>query len=546
MSDFPKNILIIIPARGGSKGIPRKNLRSLNNRPLISYSIETALKSRFCPDVYVSTDDAEIAHISKKYGASIFMRDPKLAGDEITLDSVIFEAYEKISLSNQKKYDFIVTVQPTSPLLKTDSLDSALTRMLENPEIDTIISAVDDTHLTWKKIENKYVPNYEKRLNRQYLTPIFKESGGFLITRSSVISSGGRIGKNIDLHILKSGEEIDIDIFEDWNLCEYYIKRKIVLFVVTGFPEVGLGHAFRVLQIANDILEHRLIFLTDRKSDLAYDLIKSRNYEVYRQTENDILTDIEKYHPQIIINDILDTNAEYIQTLKSRYERVINFEDLGEGAKFADIVVNALYPDRFAGENHFFGHRYFISRDEFRLSPYKKIEKSVSNVLLTFGGTDPCNLTRKVTESVYDFCTENKISLNIVTGPGFEEYESLTKFTFVNLHRNIRNISDFMFEADIVFSSAGRTVYEIACIGTPAIILAQNEREKSHFFASPENGFLNLGLGKEIAEYEILNQFKKLVFDFEKRKSLSQTMIEKNVRSGKNNVMKLLKSIFND
>jgi CMP-N-acetylneuraminic acid synthetase len=540
------NILVIIPARGGSKGIPRKNLRGLNGKPLISYAIQTALNSKFKPDVYVSTDDPEIAYISSKYGASAWMRNPLLAGDEITLDSVIYEAYEKISESKGKTYNIIVTLQPTSPLLKTENLDMAIQKMIDHSEIDTIISATNDTHLTWKKNNNEFVPNYEKRLNRQYLEPIYKETGGFLITRNSIINPNTRIGKKVDLFILNQGEEIDIDTFEDWNLCEYFLRRKTIVFIVTGFPDVGLGHAYRALQIANDLLNHRIVFLTDSKSKLAYELIQSKNYEVYIQSEKDILNDIRKLKPHVIINDILDTDTGYMKSLKSMCETLINFEDLGEGAKYADIVINALYPDNYPGTNHYFGHNYFISRDEFRLSPYKKIEENIKNILLTFGGTDPCNLTLKVTESIYDFCIKNNIELHIVTGPGYNNYESLSRFNSVNLHKNISNISEYMLLADIIFSSAGRTVYEIACLGTPAIIISQNKREESHFFASPDNGFINLGLGDVLSNEKILETLKTLISDFSLRKNMNIAMIEKKVRDGKKNVMKLLKNTISE
>jgi CMP-N-acetylneuraminic acid synthetase len=149
------NILIIIPARGGSKGIPRKNLRALAGKPLIYYSIQTARGLRFQPDVYVSTDDSEIATIAEKLGASIIHRDAAKAQDHTTLDPVIFDGYQQAREKEGKDYDLIVTLQPTSPLLKSGSLDTALERMLGEPTIDTIISARDDTHLTWRREEGR-------------------------------------------------------------------------------------------------------------------------------------------------------------------------------------------------------------------------------------------------------------------------------------------------------------------------------------------------------------------------------------------------------
>ena len=246
-------ILVIIPARGGSKGIPRKNLRSLNAQPLISYSINTALKSKYNADVYVSSEDEEILSIAESLGAKIHLRNSELANDKATLDPVIYNAYKEICLKEDKQYDLIVTMQATSPLLKVNTLDGAIEKIAKNPSIDTVISAINDTHLTWNENGNTgYSPNYEARVNRQYLPPVYKETGGFLITRSSVINSETRIGKNVQLSIITNQQEaIDIDGYQDWNLCEFYLKRKTIVIVVSGYTEIGLGHVYNTLILAN-------------------------------------------------------------------------------------------------------------------------------------------------------------------------------------------------------------------------------------------------------------------------------------------------------
>ena len=166
-------ILAIIPARGNSKGIPRKNIRNLAGSPLIYYSIRTALNSKYISDVYVSSDDDEILHLAKNFGAKIYKR-KKISDDALTLDPVIYEAYTNIKYCENKKYDYIITLQPTSPVLKTNTLDKAIEKTTNNKNIDTIISAKEDTHLTWKKVKNQFIPNYTKRVNRQTKT---KRSG---------------------------------------------------------------------------------------------------------------------------------------------------------------------------------------------------------------------------------------------------------------------------------------------------------------------------------------------------------------------------------
>lgn len=538
------NVLVVIPARGGSKGIPRKNLRSLAGKPLIYYSIQTSLKSKYNPDVYVSSDDDEILSISKKIGAKTIKRDSRIATDVTTLDPVIYDAYKQAEVLENKQYDLIVTLQPTSPLLRTWSLDEAIDTFVNNNDIETVIAATDDTHLTWKKEDEKFLPNYKERVNRQYLLPVFKETGGFLITSSSIISESNRIGERVELYLLDNGESIDIDTYEDWNLCEYYLKRKKILFIVSGYQEIGLGHVYNTLLIANDILNHNVEFLVDYKSKLAYEKIASNNYTVHMQENKNIIADVKRLNPNIIINDRLDTEASYILELKSLNMKVINFEDLGSGAKEADLVINAIYPEKEILTNHYFGHDYFVLRDEFLLSSPRRISKVVKNVLLTFGGVDPNNYTFKVLESIYDYCLENDISISIVAGFGYQHYGTLEAFNEIVVHKNATDISEHMKRANLIFTSAGRTTYEVASLNVPTIVLAQNERELSHFFASEEYGFTNLGLGYNVAKEEILKVFSNLVGNYETRKYMSKLMAKSDLQSGRARTLKLIKNIM--
>jgi len=540
------NILVVIPARGGSKGIPRKNLRLLNRKPLIYYSIKTALASMYSLDVFVSSEDDEILNIAIQFGAKVHKRDINIADDKTTLDPVIFSCYKYAEKSENKIYDLIITMQPTSPLLKVNSLDEAISKMIINKKIETVIAAKDDTHLSWRKEDNRFLPNYKERVNRQYLTPTFTETGAFFITRADVITEKNRIGNSVELYILSKGEEIDIDTYEDWNLCEYYLKRKHILFVVTGNNQVGLGHVYNSLIIANDILNHQITFLVDSNSQMAYDKISSKNYPVFIQKAKEIVYDIKKINPDIVINDKLDTTKEYITQLKKLNYKVINFEDLGEGSQSADLVINAIYPEKQVFPNHYFGHKYFILRDEFIYSKQKKVMKEVKNILITFGGVDPNNYTKKVVDTIYNYCIEKNINITVIAGFGYNKYESLIDYNNIDIKKNITNISKYMFEADIIFTSAGRTTYEIASIGTPTIVLAQNERELTHFFASNEFGFLNLGLGYELRNKELYTNFIELVQSVDSRKYMSELMKQVNLKDGRERVIKLIQNLIGE
>ena len=538
------NILVVIPARGGSRGIPRKNLRSLAGKPLIYYSIITALSSRYKPDVYVSSDDDEILLIAAQIGAKILKRDRSIAQDTTTLDPVIFDAFTQVAALEDKQYELVVTLQPTSPLLESTSLDEAIKRMIDNPELDTVISVQDDTHLTWKKGDDHYVPNYRERLNRQYLTPVLKETGGFLIARTGIVSETNRIGKNVDLFLLEGGENIDIDTYEDWNLCEYYLKRKKILFVVSGYSEIGLGHAYNTLLIANDILNHHIEFLVDKKSDMAYRKIAENHYTVHIQQSDDILDDIARLAPHVVINDRLNTECDYMQGLKALGVRIINFEDDGDGANDADVVINAIYPEKVPQQNHYYGYRYFLLRDEFQLMKPRPISNKVEQILITFGGVDSNNYTLKVIESIYEYCLEHKINISVVAGFGYGHYSSLEKFKSVAVYKNAANIAEHMKSADIVFASAGRTTYEVASLQIPTIVMVQNERELNHRYVSRAYGFTNLGLGYKLENRTILDAFRQTVENRDVRQRQRELMSRLDVASGRKRTLRILNEIM--
>ena len=231
-------------------------------------------------------------------------------------------------------------------------------------------------------------------------------------------------------------------------MCDYYLNRKKILFVVTGNSTVGLGHVYNTLLIANDILNHEVLFLVDKESKMAYDVIQSKNYPVKIQKASNIINDIKTINPDIIINDILDTKLDYIKSLKENNYKIINFEDLGRGSKYADLVINAIYPKLDEIKNHHYGEEFFILRDEFILSNSKIINRKIKNILITFGGVDPNNYTKRVVDIINEYCQENKITINVVAGFGYNKYDSLKQYTNINI--KTLKISDFIV-IDIIF-----------------------------------------------------------------------------------------------
>ena len=541
-------ILVVIPARGGSKGIPRKNIRLLDNKPLISYSINIAKSSAYVDDVVVTTDDSEIALLSEKFGASIIRRSKDLARDEIPLDPVVYDAMIQKEKQAFDEYDLVITLQPTSPLLKTSTLDMAIEKF-EDFGIDSVLSVVDDRHLSWRYNEDnqRYFPNYVKRKNRQYLPKNFRETGAILATRRHCMHEDSRLGVNVDLIEVSREESVDIDNYEDWWIAENYLQKKRIAIVVNAYDEIGTGHVYRCLSIASKLVFHDVLFFLDESHQLGIDIVNNYNYPFTTYDgSDDLLNKLRQYSPQLVVNDILDTTREYVTILKNNGYFVVNFEDLGTGTEVADVVFDALYEHEIGEKNVFTGHKYYILKDEFYFQPQKIITQGVNNILITFGGTDPNNFTEKVIDSILTTNYEGRI--NVILGLGYRDIEGLISkyepYPSIQIYKNVLNISEFMFKADIIFTSSGRTMYEVCSLGVPTICLCQNERELTHVFANSRNGFINLGLGADVGRQEIIDEFINLVNNYDLRREMNEKMLATDLKDGFENVWSIVREEY--
>ena len=538
-------ILVVIPARGGSKGIPRKNIRLLDNKPLISYSIGIAKSSEYVDDVVVTTDDSEIALLSEKFGASVIRRSEDLSRDDVPLDPVVYDAMVKKEKLALDEYDIVITLQPTSPLLKPETLDRAIEKF-EDFGVDSVLSVVDDRHLSWGYDENndRYFPNYIERKNRQFLPKDFRETGAILASRRQFVNEMSRLGTNIDLIEVSREESVDIDNYEDWWIAENYLQKKRIAIVVNAYDEIGTSYIYRCLSIASKLVFHDVLFLLDEVHQLGIDIIENYNYPLQLYDgKDDLVNKLREYSPQIVINDILDTSEEYISILKEEGYFVVNFEDLGTGTKVADVVFDALYEHEIGQQSNIFtGYKYYVLRDEFYFQPKKIITQKVNNVLIAFSGTDQNNLTEKVLESILSTNFDGRI--NVVVGVGYDDVEGLVeKYEYnpaIQIYKNVPNIGEFMFKADVVFTSAGKTMYEICSLGVPTICLCKDEREVTHVFANESNGFINMGLGVAVERQEIIETFIKVVNDYELRVEMNKKMLAIDLKNGFENVWSVI------
>ena len=221
------NIIAIIPARGGSKGIPRKNMGLLAGKPLIAYSIEAAFKSKYINRVVVSTEDDEIAEISKKYGAEVIERPEELATDSAPTEPVIEHVLERLKEQEYYKPDIILLLQPTSPLRTSKHIDEALDMFLKG-YFNSLLSVCPSRAFIWGMEEiGAYPINYDfkNRPRRQDMKPEYRENGAIYITRYKILMEyHNRLGGKIGLYIMPVECSTEIDTEFDFYLCEHIIN----------------------------------------------------------------------------------------------------------------------------------------------------------------------------------------------------------------------------------------------------------------------------------------------------------------------------------
>jgi len=236
MSENLPKVLAVIPARGGSKGVPRKNIRMVGGKPLIAYTVEPALAVRdHLHRLIVSTDDAEIAEISVKYGAEVpFLRPNDLGGDRIPMVPVLQHAVRTIEEMDGIKLDWILLLQPTCPFRMPEDILASLD-LAAAGGCDSVISVVQvlaHHPILMKKIENNrllpFVIEEKEGTRRQdYTPPAYIRNGCIYLTRRDTLVENGSIwGNVIRPYIMPEERSVNVDSEMDMRLVEYMIQER--------------------------------------------------------------------------------------------------------------------------------------------------------------------------------------------------------------------------------------------------------------------------------------------------------------------------------
>lgn len=535
-----KRILAVIPARAGSKGIPNKNVRLLNGKPLVSYSIANALASRRITEVVVTTDSPLVKIVAEQMGAKVIDRSAELCGDAVTLDGVVYDAARRFDC------DAVVTLQPTSPTLKAATLDAAIDFFWEKG-LDTLISANNRPHLAWTRdaATGRVRPLYEKRLNRQYLPPYYAETGAFVIARREAVTPVSRFGEKVDVYDVPDAESIDIDTYADLAAASLALADRRVAFYVNGNNRRGLGHVYRALELADEFYSKPDIFYDSNQTDRAVFGETTHNLVAVNGI-GELLAILARERYSLFVNDILDTSLDYMIAVRTALPKakIVNFEDAGEGASRADLVFNALFGEEDA-PNVRAGEKYYIASRPFMFHSPRPLRDRVRDVFVSFGGADPQNYS----DRLLAIAAKEKyrgVNFHFVLGRAKTNVAALveagSRLPNVEVLHDIVDMPSVMAKCDVGVTSRGRTGYELALLGIPSIAMAQNRREERHGFVCQENGFSYLGLNPSDALIEsTLDAY--VAMPEADRARYRELLLSHDLRNGRARVMNLINAI---
>lgn len=226
------NILALITARGGSKSIPDKNIASLAGKPMIAWTIEEALRSSHLDKVFVSTDSPRIAEVSRNYGAEVpFLRPSELAQDDSPHVPVVMHAVEWLESNYNKRYEYVLLLQPTSPFRTASDIDSIIRIGIEK-NADCVISVGDALSHPYylrtvdeKGLIRDMVDRPQGYLRRQDLTNVYSENGALYLIKRDVLMKEKTLRPSCTYaYIMPKERSLDIDSPWDFHLADLIMK----------------------------------------------------------------------------------------------------------------------------------------------------------------------------------------------------------------------------------------------------------------------------------------------------------------------------------
>ena len=536
-----KDISVVIRALKKTVAFQDDLVKKLAGTALIVRAIEKAqLLGVSNSDIHVLTDSEEIELMATRKGIQAFC--------DRAMEQNVFGIAAGLEYlqANVLSSEAVLDLSPYAPLLPVKVISDACDYLLQSHK-DALQPVTRIGRIAGKSGGEITPRSLFEASKRDHFEVI---SGAFFVLRSSALKL--RLDEEIDVVQWMSDDDLfEIESYQKWWVAEKLLRRKRIVFRVIGNESIGMGHIYRALALAHEITDHELLFVCESEDREVVDKLAGYDYWFEAYSGETILHNIIDLKPDLVINDILSTTKADVALLKRNGIRVVNFEDLGSGAGYADLTINELYETpQTQGNRVLWGHNYFFVRDEFQEAKPAQFQSNVKGILLTFGGTDQKDLSRLIYHRIRGFCQQQSIEIYIVTGPGYRRYERLAEETKgeknVYLTHNTGVMSGIMEKVQVAITSNGRTVYELAHMNIPAVVLSHHEREQTHSFACEKNGFSQVGIYKKgYTENIVALELKKLVLDEEYRSEMFKRIKPHKFDQNKSRVLESIYNILN-
>lgn len=215
-------IIAVIPARGGSKGIPHKNIKMLLGKPLIGWSLAQVKNSKYIDEYFVSTDNNKIAKISEEFGAKIVKRPKRISGDNASTESALIHISQELNYN----FDVMIVLQCTSPMRYPEQIDEAIEKMFKE-NADSLLTGSLNTVFFWDNNGSPLNYDYKKRPRRQDKNWEFVENGSFYIFKKHILlETGNRLGGKISQYLMPKWMSFEIDEPFDFELIKFLMRFK--------------------------------------------------------------------------------------------------------------------------------------------------------------------------------------------------------------------------------------------------------------------------------------------------------------------------------
>ena len=517
-----RRVVAIIQARMGSTRLPGKVIEKIGDKPLLEILENRLKKSKYVDDVTVATtknkEDDAVERLSNELGITCYR------GSE---EDVLERYVESSRISNA---DVVVRVTGDNPLIDTDLVDTLINVHLTN-NLDYTYCLDTPLGVSAEIIESKVLEDISKKADldseREHVTPYIRshpDDYKIIQFYSNLRNQDIRLTVDTyeDLNLIKAiyknlGDLENLKIRDVVNFLKLNpdiyrinagveqnpddtIKTINTAFLTEGSSEMGMGHVYRSITFARALLANlgvKAYFLTKSGGNVIK-LIEDENFPTIKLKEDDeIVYHLKKLDINLIVIDNLDFKEEILKQIKDTVNAnvvmVDNLTPKNDG--YADIVMS-LVRSNFSNKNiynknietmYFCGPKYLILRDEFDIFKNKKdLKPKIEDILLIFGGSDPSNHTTTVLKKLSD-----DVRVNIVLGPEFKHFNDLDKILKkkpsdnVVIHKEPGNVAELMYNADLVITSPGLSMFEAVYVGSPVLVISQNALQNRYY--SPLN-----------------------------------------------------------